>query len=648
MAVACNKDELAPIGGDETRVGEHTLMVSAGRNAAEGDEPSTRAWLDVSTAPYVYWWDARETILLTVAAEGSTGNIQPIADILNKLPFRGTNTVRATHANFTSDRADAVYAYLQSANSFDYYALYANGFGTAKLTSTNFPNTISFTLGASAYGAATSNTLTAGDFTAAKTPMVAIVKDHEPNIWYETGELTSTTFADNTSDGLHFSFDHTTSYAAIEFDASLFGEGVTVSSLTMTVGSATSAATMINGTYTYNIATGEGTLAGGTNTVEFTGLNLAVGSGQKLYIPMPAKTFTGQTFRFTYTLSNSASENHYDSGVHTVTADNITFERGKIHPLLISPKSAIYTTSDTFTVTTTGYYYIEAWGGNGGDGGNSLNMQSGKGGVAQPVRGLYLLREGDIVNVQIGTAGADGASGDDTGNIHSGGAGGTGQWFGSGATGGNGGTAAITGSSYNSGGGGGGGGAASGVLVGETSALTAENIIIASGGGGGGGGAGGNNKSGGNNPRAGAGGPHLNENGVLVLTGETIKGYYGTYGVGGDGWSSVSTAGSGNTGEINGSDGYNNGSGPWTKVNGGGGGGGGAGGWDGSLGGGGENGTGGSRVVGNNTGGGGGGAAGQSSVGTGESNPAGFTQHIRPAGREDGYVVITLTARETP
>jgi hypothetical protein len=613
--------------GGTVSTGPYALIVSAGDDVSY----DSRASFDPTITPYTYYWDAAESIKLTIASEGATAPISAISAELDKVVLTSTNTTKQTHVNFVKDNTDdaTIYATLQSAPTFDYYAYFANG---KTVTDTDFPNTISFTLPTSYSG------LTANSFTAAQTPMVGVVKDHAPNILYTVSELNGT-LAESVKNGIHFDFDHTTAYASIEFDVRLFAN-VTVSSLTMTVtGGGTPAQDMINGTYIYDIAaeTGSFVSGSGSNSISLSGLNLNIGNGDKLYIPMPAKTFTGQTFTFTCTFNNLATGNSYSTSV-TGTPASWEFERGEINPIRIAPAKAIYTANETFTVSHTGYYYIEVWGGNGGNGGDTNNSglfvyngSGADGGESLPIRGVYKLNANTPLFVQVGTAGANGENGrgdtDDTGNA----AGGTnGISLGYGASGGAGGGARYN--NYNwgsiSGAGGGGGGAASMVFITNNSAVS--NIIIASGGGGGGGGAGGSHD-------AGAGGDSDH-------TGVTVGGD-SPHGDGGNGWSGSYTYGVSGNGSINGTK-----SNSATRMRGGGGGGGGGGGWNiSNNGGGGQSGTGGDTQlnVSIQEGAGGGGAGGASAKRT-EDSYSGYvapTASTRPADRADGYVVITFLKR---
>jgi hypothetical protein len=613
----------------------YVLTVSAGQR--DSGDSSTRAFLDTADADYTYYWSGSEQIKLTIAEEGSSGDISAVSSDVDRILLTSTTTTQVAHTNFASNLNAGEYQALQTAPTFDFYALYANGLA---VTDTDFPNTITFPLGKSTYTAPT-----VGSFELAKTPMVAIAKDKAPNVTYASAQINNTTFAEDVNDGIHLDFDHTTSYAAIEFDVRLFASDVTVSDLTLTVGTASNADTWINGTYTYDIATQTGAITSGTNSVTFTGSLLTIGSGQKLYIPMPAKTFTGQRFLFSFTLSSPSSGNIYD-GRYTTVINNtrdMTFERGKIHPILIAPKTALYTTDETFTVSRTGYYYIEAWGGDGGDGGSARfsgtpsSQNGGKGGVAQRMAGLYLLTAGKTVNVQVGRAGGNGTNGGYDDDVsYPGGAGGAARWFGAGHAGGAGGDAAeVWGiETYASGGGAGGGGGASGVLYDGT---TQSNIIVASGGGGGGGGAAGR--------QIGGKGGESND------TGETPDEADDNYSRGGNGWSTSSTAG-----QLYGSGSIDGRAGSTGGFRGGGGGGGGGGGWYGAeyvAGGGAKSGTGGNRGYTWDTfGGGGGGAGGRSSAGAlNVIDPAsvGVTlpeqENARPTDRKDGYVVITFLKR---
>ena len=267
----------------------------------------------------------------------------------------------------------------------------------------------------------------------------------------------------------------------------------------------------------------------------------------------------------------------------------------------------------TIIIDQSGWYFIEAWGGNGGR--SSSSETNGSRGISQPVRGYFYFNIGDVLNIQAGTAGGDHRA------SRQGGLRGEGTWFGHGFRGGNGGTSQWTGGSDASGGGG--GGAASGVLRNGTST---SHIILASGGGGG--------RGGGANPGAGGGGGNSNAGGYTVTSGSTSSNGSGTFWGGTtDGFAThvrhdgVSYSGAGfNTG--------------------GGGGGGGGGGWDGGTGGGGQSGSGGD----NNNPCGGGGAGGRSDGANTETvlplHLRGLTSSNNRTSGDQGQVYITFVGDE--
>ena len=288
--------------------------------------------------------------------------------------------------------------------------------------------------------------------------------------------------------------------------------------------------------------------------------------------------------------------------------------------------SAVFIAAKTpITIPKNGYYYIEAWGGNGGDGGSSIGGSlgsgyGGTGGTAQPQTGLFYFQENDKLYIQAGPAGAIGGTiGSNSGTGAAGGTAATGLYFGSGYSGGNGGNGY---GSYVGGGGGGAGGAASGVLLNGTNP---SNIIIASGGGGGAG------------AGAGAGdGGNGGNSGVRGLPNSAS----GNHGAGGNAWLTGSTdAYLHNTNRHNGQNGG-------FAQRGGGGAGGGGGGWNGATGGGAESGQAGTN---GSTSYGGGGAGGMGSVAaivpagsSGRAANPGFSTlplNSRPTTNDGGYVV---------
>jgi hypothetical protein len=322
---------------------------------------------------------------------------------------------------------------------------------------------------------------------------------------------------------------------------------------------------------------------------------------------------------------------------------------GEINPIHIAPAVATYTANETFTVSHTGYYYIEAWGGNGGNGGSAQYLesvtQSGSiGGVSQRIKGLYKFNKDETIYIQVGKVGGNGVNGDyDNDDHYSGGVGGAGTWFGKGYNGGKGGNAYDVGLwEYASGGGAGGGGAASGVLKGGTAL---GNIIIAGGGAGGGGGSAGRQTGG-------TGGKGSDNDSDRV--GETPSQASGGWSLGGTDWSSSNTEGFLNN---DGRQGINGRTASLSGERGGGGGGGGGGGWNGSTtgngNGGGESGTGGDRSYAGETFGGGGGGAGGKSYATTQATNPGYTlpptgspvSGANPNTTGNGYVIITFMGR---
>jgi hypothetical protein len=297
----------------------YSLVVSA--RSSRNNDLATRATLDLTTQPYIYFWDIGEQIKLTIVPAGATSDISPIAS-LDRITLTSTNTERTTHTNFEGELSADIYGALQSSPTFDYYACYANGL---TVNDDNFPNTISFYLPDS-YSAIVPNR-----FNVAKTPLIGVVQNEAPNLVFAS-EFLGDDYADEKG-GIHLTFDrHTTSYAAIEFDESMFTQGVSVTSLTITIGTESTADTWISGTYTYNIATGGGSFTEASNIISISNIN--IGNGERLYIPMPAKTLTD--FRFDYTLSSgttgsvSSSDNVY-----------VTFDTGKIHLIHLTPKRII-------------------------------------------------------------------------------------------------------------------------------------------------------------------------------------------------------------------------------------------------------------------------------------------------------------------
>jgi hypothetical protein len=143
--------------------------------------------------------------------------------------------------------------------------------------------------------------------------------------------------------------------------------------------------------------------------------------------------------------------------------------------------------SDTsFSIPKTGFYYVEAWGADGGNGGKYTGAKS-KGGSGSFQSGLFYFNAGQTIRVQVGERGKNGVSARVSTDITRGEGGEAifprgdiaSAWFGAGGDGGEGGNS-LSNSAY-TGGGGGGGGAASGI------SLDGSVCLAASGGGGGGG-----------------------------------------------------------------------------------------------------------------------------------------------------------------
>lgn len=142
-------------------------------------------------------------------------------------------------------------------------------------------------------------------------------------------------------------------------------------------------------------------------------------------------------------------------------------------------------TEESLYIPVGGYYYISAWGGNGGLGGRGeqTTLTQSLGGESQEISGVYYLNEGDTVYLYVGSAGESAPEGNGAGTGFLGGTNGLNIGNNSG-TGGMGGAGAEHPNQGNSSGAGGGGGAASFVL---SASQDISSIILASAGGGGGG-----------------------------------------------------------------------------------------------------------------------------------------------------------------
>ncbi len=599
VSVSCGGYEDSPSivkekGKGTTVDGTWPMSISASQN---DEGAGTRAVLSGGQ----YLWSPDDVVRLTITPGGSAA---PIAE---HVPM--VSTTGGADVTFEGLLDDAEMAYMSSANTYDYYSYFFPG-----TSDSTFPD-VTFTIPSSI-------TVSPDVFNPAYAPMVAAPhKGESPIIYLTNNELQH-------GDLLHFDYKHVMSYAAIEMDVRLLPELEKVTSIKMT----NTGGTWICGTLTYDMSstdpnyTGSYTSGGNSLTVNISG-GLTAGNGNVIYVPMPPVDMRGQTFTFEFTTSGT---NKYLSKTIASGAD---FKAGKIHKLQIAPAAA-YSESTNFTINKEGYYYIEAWGGDGGTGGNHYGSLGtgigGAGGKGLKEKGLYYFYENDALSIQVGTAGSNGGNpygGNYSNTGGNAGAKGSGAFFGSGYAGGKGGNA--FGVLWTGGGGGGGGGAASGVLCNGTGF---SNIVIASGGGGGGAGAGGNDSFSKNTGGyGGAGG----DSGSLGTSATSANGDYGR---GGNGYSTNYTDGVlYDSGSLGGNTG-----GATTQRGGGGGGGGGggwSGGWGGNTGGGGKSGTGGNR--GSNSAGGGG-AGGQSSSGTQAQGSSSTLPDNQTKPSNDGYVIITF------
>lgn len=563
--------------------GEYSLTISAGK---KGEEEATRAFLDLNGG--AYYWQAGDKVGLTITPYNST---TPVA---NNVQMTGENTEQVLHTTFSGTLTSTQMAAMSSENRYDYYSYFPYSAGIVG----SFPN-IQFPIPSTI-------TVKANEFNPQYAPMAAGPRKNESPILYLNGQ------APAHGELIHFDYKHVISYAAIEMDCNLFQQQK-ITSITIT-----SNGSQLWGIYNYNMATETGasgyTGGGNTLTINITDGGLTVGNGDVIYIPMPPVDMSAQDFTFQFT---GAGTNYVSK-----TIKGANFEKGKIHRLRIAP-TAINTGTTNFTTTVEGYYYIEAWGGNGGAGYGGTS-----GGVSQKVSGLYYLPVGTAVNVCVGTAGSNGAS---TGSGAAAAGGTNGSSYGNGGAGGNGGTGG--------GGPGGKGGAGGAGTIIFMQGMSSSNIRLVSGGAGGGGGYA-SASFGDYPPGVGGNGGVANSLGSNGGNAGGAQGGAGALGaIGGEG---ASNGGPGGNADGNGNGGAGavgeNGSGLYTS---GGGAGGGAGGYT-SGGGGGESG-GRSRVI-DVAGGGGGGAGGASYLTGTVGTPAGYTLPLnsRPTGRADGYVVITF------
>lgn len=542
--------------------GRYSFSITAGNE-------TTRAVLD--QGDYKYYWETGDQVGLIIVPAGSTTPIDPVSPIVK---MTNDHAGLTDHATFSGELTQTQINAMSAGSTYDYYSYFPYGAGVVDaLPEIRFtiPSTLS---------------LKPDVFNTDYAPMVAQVETNLPPIVYQYGE--------NVQHGslIHFDYKHTMSYAAIEMDVNLLPQAIT--SITITNDSGT----LICGSYSYNMANGSAGYVSGVNsiTINIVG-ELYVGDGSVLYVPMPPVDMTGQNFTLTFH-SGGSYANKYEN---VTTIPGINFEKGKIHRLRVAP-AATYTETTSFTVTKSGYYYIEAWGGNGGSS-SSGSYGFAAGGIGGVKRGLFYISAGTSFDVLIGM------HGENAGGRRANAAGGT-SGIGTGGNGARGGDHSLLGGNYGYAGGGGGG--ASGVRIGGT-------VRLAAGGGGGGGGTGEHNRA-------------NNSEWQPVHRGS-------------DGSDSDSSSPPGNgasTGSPNGAGGQDGESGNAGAYNGGGGGGGGGGGYPK----GGFGGPGGSRL-GNLSDGdprGGGAGGGMNYIYNAETNTSGYMlpTNNRPGDRIDGYIVITF------
>ena len=593
ITVSCNKDDAIPVKIEpepEQVPGQYRFNISAGYATAESDEITTRATMDFNAN--VYYWDPGDQIGLFVTATGTTS-----PTLITNLPLVGTNSSQEAHTFFSGTLSLVQADSLKQGNFYDYYSYFPYNANVGA-----FPTDIHFQVPPSL-------TVTPNTFKPVNMdiPMVAEPAKNKPPVFYLDGVTERHHL-------LHLDYKHIMSYAAIEMDCNLTSQTITSIKITNQNGA------RISGIYTYDMITGIGNYdAAGSNEITITiSGGLTVGGGDVIYVPMPVVNMSTHTLTFQFSASSSA--NTY---VSTKTIQGADFQRGKIHKLKIAP-AATYITSQSFTTTVEGYYYIEAWGGDGGQGGKGDTQTSGQsaGGVAQRIAGLYYLQAGTTLSLYIGSAG-DSKPGGAQGGSGAGALGGSnglslGTGSGSGGSGGQGYKHSIL---SNWSGAGGGGGAATFVLTASNN--TGATLICSGGGGGGGGGSGNSSGTGSNGGSGGSGG-----------TG-------GSPSLSGNGGNAGNSGGAGATtfnSVANGNNGTNGGSGNAP----GGGGGGGGGGYDY----GGNGGIGGQSGANSSSRGGGGGKGGQSYWNPATASNPGYSLPTNSrANGTNGYVVITFIHR---
>lgn len=616
-AWSCSKEEgvdpvrETPPSGNTS--GAYSFAIGGGHLTDENG--TTRAILDVdgsgAVRTYTYSWSPapdNDEVGLIITPENTTVPL-PGAEHIR---MTATNTQKAANAVFKSPTGEMTQN-LFNTLSFEqstqrYYSYYPYN---ASMSMSTFP-VVQFRIPSALE-------LTPNVLNPAYAPMVAAPLSDSRSVVFGEGHI-PTLGSDSL---LQFTYEHVFAYVALELDVSLLGTTPTpITSIEME-----SVDMLLCGDYGYNMATNTRQSTGYTNgsfriTINIPG-GLRPGGGDVVYVPIPAEA-GANAFVFNFRFPGTSYQDI--NGV-----PGINFDRGNIHRLRLAPPVR-YAQSSQFTVTTSGYYYVEAWGGNGGKGTSIGSRSGGTGGIGATVRGLYQFTEGDVISVQVGGAGKD-ASGMSRGDAGTGSYGlGNGGYGGSGFDGG-----------HTDGAAGGGGGAASGVARNGTA------VVVAGGGGGGGGGSGSNLS--GNGGGNGGGGGSVNANGGGGGSPNNTRdggggSGSGTGGVIGDGNSNGGTgmtAGGNNSGP-NGGNGGNGSNSPAGSASGGGGGGGGGGYIRGGGGGGGGNN--GAAFSASGAGGGGAGGASYSSGAVTYPNPdPGNGRGIIPASKTRpstaGHVIIT-------
>jgi hypothetical protein len=338
LFVSCSED--TPDGGESEKLQYGSLLVISAGSDTNVDDPTTRARVDPdrtqTPVKYTYYWQAGDKIKLTVTNVGSKEALKSLdkLELISTLPAE----TEATTSNFAINSQPEMYAELLSAEKFDFYAYFPNGWTSVQRAPTggeiddrDFPNSLSFRL-KDKYEGQHPNIFEAG-----RTPMVDSELNHKPTILYDRANTSA--LEGEGSDAIKFRFNHITSYLSLEMDFSELPkpESYTVDNIVMTVGSGNTEANRINGTYTYNIADGTYTLSSdGTNRIEYTGM-VGMGDNDRLSIPIPPKKIKGFKFQCTF---HGADEKGKMITVESADTE-ITFVRGMIHHISITPKTIL-------------------------------------------------------------------------------------------------------------------------------------------------------------------------------------------------------------------------------------------------------------------------------------------------------------------